>query len=347
MVDRDSLNLAERVERLESVVEKLAVQVEKVVSASSPRPTVAAPTSPPPPPGITHRPQPISHQSVQSAAPTPSTSIPKSTPSPPFTLPEHMRKSEYWLNKIGIGLLLFGAVFLFKYSVDQGWLTPTIRVIFGLALGATLSFIGLRLYNQRKHFSQVLLGGSIATFYITGYAAFQLFHLIPYAVAFASFVAVTVYSFYLSLKQNEFIFSLIAVLGGLGTPFLLYTGESSIPGLMLYLCILLAGASGIYFFKGWWSFFWTTCIGGLTVISVVLFGEKSLTYAPMLDKVSLQIALFLTLPFYWLAPLAREVVARKDPKLVNAEPPKQPENTSGVYQPNLTEINVNILTVIV
>ena len=37
-----------------------------------------------------------------------------------FELPENMRKSEYWLNKIGIGLVLFRVAFLFKYSVDQG-----------------------------------------------------------------------------------------------------------------------------------------------------------------------------------------------------------------------------------
>ncbi len=257
-----------------------------------------------------------------------------------------MKKSEYWLNKIGIALLLFGAVFLFKYSVEQGWLTPTIRVFFGLALGAGLSVIGLRLYSKRKHFSQVLLGGSIATFYITGFAAFQLFHLVPYSAAFSFYVAVTLYALFLSLRQNEFIFSLIAIAGGLGTPFLLYTGEGSLPGLMLYLCILLAGASAVYFYKGWWSFFWTSCIGGWTVIWIAMFGDKSLTYAPLLDKVSIEAALFLALPFFWLVPLAREVALAKMPGLLKIQPPSLPENNSGIYQPNLPLLNVNLLTVI-
>jgi uncharacterized membrane protein len=190
------------------------------------------------------------------------------------------------------------------------------------------------------------LGGSIATFYITGFSAFQLFHLVTYPLAFTFFVAVTVYSFFLSLKQNEFIFSLVAIAGGLGTPFLLYTGEGSVPGLMLYLCILLAGASGIYFFKGWWSFFWTSCIGGITVIWIAMFGDKSLTYAPLLDKISIELALFLTLPFFWFVPLLREIVALKDPKMVNADLPKQKQENSSRHQANLPEINVNILTVL-
>ena len=245
-----------------------------------------------------------------------------------------------------MALLLFGAIFLFKYSVDQGWLNPTIRIFFGLALGAGLSVIGLRRYHKRKHFSQVLLGGSIATFYITGYAAFQLFHLIPYPAAFSLYVAITLYSFFLALKLDEFIFSIIAIAGGLGTPFLLYTGAGSVPGLMLYLCILLTGASAIYFYKGWWSFFWTTCLGGWTVIWIAMFGEKSLTYAPTLDKVSIEAALFLALPFFWLIPLAREIALVKMPELVKSLAASLKENVTGVYQPNLPEINVNLLTIL-
>ena len=71
-----------------------------------------------------------------------------------------MRESEYWLNKIGIGLLLLGVVFLFKYSIDQGWITPAVRVGFGLAIGIILLAVGLRLHSSRRHFSQVLLGAA-------------------------------------------------------------------------------------------------------------------------------------------------------------------------------------------
>ena len=44
-----------------------------------------------------------------------------------------MKNGAYWLNRIGIALLLFGVLFLFKYSIDNGWLKPWIRVAFGLA----------------------------------------------------------------------------------------------------------------------------------------------------------------------------------------------------------------------
>ncbi len=347
MEDRNNINLVERVQRLESVVDRLSVQVEKVISSVSPKLSGPIPISrPAPPPPVAEKPLLQQVRQEGSEAPLQDSSDSQGLPSPAFTIPDHMKKSEYWLNKIGIALLLFGAGFLFKYSVEQGWLTPGIRVMFGLALGTGLSIIGLRLYSKRKHFSQVLLGGSIATFYITGFAAFQLFHLVPYPGAFSFYAAITLYSFFLALKQDEFIFSLIAIAGGLGTPFLLYTGEGSIPGLMLYLCILLAGASAIYFYKGWWSLFWTNCIGGWTVIWIAMFGNKSLAYAPTLDKISIEATLFLALPFFWLVPLAREVAFARMPGLLKAPPPQSTERKPGDYQPNLPLLNVNLLTVI-
>lgn len=347
MPEQNNSNVIERVEQLESKIERLTQQVESLVAATSSRQDLASSTSQPlPPPPVISRPtteRPVKYVRPKIQPQRPVSSAPAG---PGFTLPEHMRKSEYWLNKIGIALLLFGAVFLFKYSVDQGWLTPTARVFFGLALGFTLAFIGFRIYSRKRHFSQVLLGGAIGTFYITGYAAFQLFHLIPYSAAFTFYAAVTIFAFFISLKQNEFIFSLIAMLGGLGTPFILYTGEGSIPGLMLYLCVLLTGSSAIYYFKGWWSFFWTSCIGGWTVIWIGMFGDKSLIYAPMLDKISLEAALFLALPFFWLVPLGREIAKEKMPDLMKSKEPAPKTETLGFYQPNLPQINVNLLTAI-
>nr|WP_281280665.1 DUF2339 domain-containing protein [Fodinibius saliphilus] len=45
---------------------------------------------------------------------------------------------EEWLNRIGIGLLLIGVAFLFKYSIDQGCLNPPIRSAIGLGVGMFL-----------------------------------------------------------------------------------------------------------------------------------------------------------------------------------------------------------------
>ena len=103
--------------------------------------------------------------------------------------------------QIRTGLLLFGVAFLFLLSVERGWVTPGMRVGLGLAVGGTLLALGLRVYNNRRAFAQVLLGGGIGTLCITGFAAFQLCRLAPYPLAFAFMIVVTLLACSLSLRQ--------------------------------------------------------------------------------------------------------------------------------------------------
>jgi uncharacterized membrane protein len=61
--------------------------------------------------------------------------------------------------------------------------------------------LGLRVYEDRRIFAQVLLGGGIGTLYLIGFAAFQLYRLAPYSLAFAFMVAVPLLACSLSMRQ--------------------------------------------------------------------------------------------------------------------------------------------------
>lgn len=240
------------------------------------------------------------------------TTKPKVPPPPPPIYKDKTDinwNSEFLLNKIGIGLFLLGIVFLFKFSIDKGWITPAIRVVFGLVLGTGLFLTGFRTYGNRRHFSLVLLGGAIATYYICGFSAFNLYALISYPTAFGFMVSVTVFAFIISLKQNEDILSLIGVIGGLGTPFLLYTGTASIPGLVGYTCLIISGMSAIYFYKGWSKLLITSVVGGWVVLLIVL--EKGLDSGlphNIDDHWALQSGVIFAWLLFWLVPLIREVL---------------------------------------
>lgn len=311
MDDRVDSSLSERVAKLENSVREIQRSIDRL-NASLRQARQAAPA------GISQAAEPprtFVKKTVESnATVTPKTApaapIPARPAKKPFELPEHMRKTEYWLNRIGIGLLLFAVVFLFKYSIDKGWLTPAIRILFGLGLGTALLIIGFRTSGKKRHFGQVLTGGAIATYYITGFAAFQKFSLVSYPVAFAFMVAVTIIAFIISLRQDQAIFSLIGTIGGLGTPFLLYTDAASIPGLMLYTCLILAGTGAVYFFRGWCTLLWLSILGGWTIFLVSLIDGILPGPNPVLsDQWALQIGVLFGWLMFWAVPVVRDVVS--------------------------------------
>ena len=234
----------------------------------------------------------------------------------PFEL-ANLRRWEWWMNKIGIALFLMGVVFLFKFSWDRGWLqvllTPVVRVGLGISLGSALVWVGLRVYAGRRAFAQVVLGGGIGTYYITGFAAYGMLGVFSHPVAFAFMVAVTLLAFALALRQDGAALAVIGVSGGLATPFLLYDGEGDIGGLVLYAGLVLAGAMGMYLLKGWRSLLLVAFVGYWAVLLTGHAGVASVGTPPLSDGVALQVGALFGWISLWLVPSAREALRSANP----------------------------------
>jgi uncharacterized membrane protein len=225
MTESPGRSLEERVAALEQSVERLQRGLSDLIQmlAERERGGAPAPRRSPPEPRAKARP----------AAPPPTGVKVAAAPRAPAATQRAKRSvsaakrwyagrgMEFWIGRVGIALLLFGLVFLFKYAVDRGWLTPWVQVLLGLALGVGLAAVGLRVGVRRRWFSQLMLGGAAAAFYITGFAAFQLFQLVSYSVALSYMVLVTLFTFWGALRANGAALSVLGALGGLGTPFLL------------------------------------------------------------------------------------------------------------------------------
>ena len=221
-------------------------------------------------------------------------------------------RSEDWLNRIGIGLLLFGLAFLFKYSVDQGWLGPLVRLGFGTALGAVLLGVGMRLHAVRRRYGQVLMGGGVAVWYATVFAAFQLYGLLSYGSAFGLMLAVTGLAFALSVRQKDAVLAVVATQGGLSTPFLLYTTSGSVPALVAYTALILAGALALYLLYGWRTLLVTAVIGGWLVLTAIAFdvGRTS----PLGDEVALGLGVLGAALLFGGVPVGRALRHARDPE---------------------------------
>jgi len=221
-------------------------------------------------------------------------------------------RSEDWLGRVGIGLLLVGLAFLFQYAVDVGWLVPPVRVGFGAVLGGVLLAGGLRSYNTHRRVGQTFLGGSSATFYATVFAAYQLYDLLAYPYAFAAMVAITVFTFALAIQQDDALLGVVGQAGGLATPFLLYSDAGSLPGFVAYVSLVLGGGMAIYLVRGWRSLLWTSVIGGWATL-LVAAANLAWVDRSMMDLWSLQGGL----TFAWLTlgglPVVRAVLHQQNP----------------------------------
>ncbi|HEX8598020.1 MAG TPA: DUF2339 domain-containing protein [Chloroflexia bacterium] len=245
---------------------------------------------------------------------TPTTSNAVSTNTPPRPQRDILKSGEFWLSRVGIVLFLLGIGFLFKYSVDQGWLTEWVRVAIGFVAGVALLVIGSSLGTHRQALKYILLGGSIATFYITGYAAYQLFHLVAYEFAFSFMVSVTVLAFALALGHNQSLLSIVGVAGGLATPFVLGDRSGGLVGLVSYTCLVAAGGVAVYFFRGWRALLWTTFVGTWLVLLVGLGSRWTLDLGITEADWALQAGAIFCLLVFWALPVVRETLRMRNPE---------------------------------
>jgi uncharacterized membrane protein len=223
-----------------------------------------------------------------------------------------LQLGEKWLNNIGIALLLIGIVFLFKYSIDQGWLIPQVRSAVGLIAGLLLLGSGLRMDESLKPFRQMVMGGGIAAFYITGFATFQLFSFMPATVVWGFMISVTILSFWLSLQQDEAVLAVVGTLGALGTPFMLYSGDGAIVALMLYFAMIIAPASVLYIRKEWHSLLWSIAAGGMLVLAAAIITTLvSTDNITIFERWMMLGGIIVWMTAGWLVPVFKEIGDRQ------------------------------------
>jgi uncharacterized membrane protein len=172
-------------------------------------------------------------------------------------------------------LLLFGVVFLFKFSDNEPTGLRILRVGIGIALGAGLAAVGHALLARDRAFAQVLTGGGIGVWYISGFAAYQLFALVPAAPAFAYMTVVTALAFVISVRQNSLPLTIVATVGGLATPSLLYDADRGALGVVAYVVLVATGAVAIHMRRRWTALLWAAAAGSAIALLAVAIQHVS------------------------------------------------------------------------
>jgi uncharacterized membrane protein len=157
--------------------------------------------------------------------------------------------------KVGVVLSVFGVGFLVKEGIDREWLVLPIelRLTLVAAFGAGLLALGFWLRERQRTYAQTVQGGGIGVLYVTTYASFAIYGLLPAAVAFGLLVAVTAAAGALAVLQDARALAVLGILGGFLAPVLASTGSGNHVALFSYYAVLDVAIFGIAWFKAWRS----------------------------------------------------------------------------------------------
>ncbi len=187
------------------------------------------------------------------------------------------RTPEWWLSRLGAGFVVLAILFLYGYAVDNGWITPPVRVLAGVIVGGALFWAGYRIVRPTTAeesdlgMKELLYGGGLAIWYVTAYAASVWYQLISVPTARLLFFALAILSTWIALQERREIFAFFAVVAGFATPFILPAPVTSLTEVTLYLSAVAGMGLIIYLMRGWPATLWITFVAYWVSIAVAIF----------------------------------------------------------------------------
>lgn len=152
---------------------------------------------------------------------------------------------------VGVVVLFFGVAFLLKYAVERGLIPIELRLAAAALGGVALLVVGWRTQTARPGFGLALQGGGVGILYLTVFAAFRLYSLVPGAMAFVLLFLFVALSAVLAIVQDSLALATLATVGGFLAPVLTSTGEGSHVALFSYYALLNAGILATAWFRGY------------------------------------------------------------------------------------------------
>ncbi len=241
MEERENLNvpgqageiaaLTARVAELERTVAALSQQGEK--QAFQPIRRAASAPPPPPAPGASSLPMIAAADTVQGI---PAVSPLRTAMPAAEGKSLESRLGAQVFNLVGILALVIAAAYGLKLAIEHGYLGPVARVLIGIVAGVAVVLWSESFRRKgMAAFSYPLKAVGSAVLYLTLWAAFQLYHLLPAPVALGLMVLVTAWNAFMAWSQDSELLAAYALAGGFLTPLLLSTGGNHEGFLLTYV----------------------------------------------------------------------------------------------------------------
>jgi uncharacterized membrane protein len=247
--------------------------------AEPPRPAAPAPSAIP---ADTPPPRPAAAASVPPSPPPP---MPPATPPAEPAMGFEERLGTQWTVWVGGVALALGGFFLVRYSIEQGWFGPGMRIILGGLFA--LALIAAGEWARRKenlsgvgglpaaHIPSILTAAGTAVAYADIWAAFALYNFIGAATAFALLGIVALATLAAALVHGPALAGL-GLVGAYVTPLIVSTGQANFWALYIYLAVVTAAAFLLARARMWrwlaitavaFGFFWT--LPGLALLGKI------------------------------------------------------------------------------
>ncbi|WP_170211808.1 DUF2339 domain-containing protein [Rhodoferax bucti] len=156
--------------------------------------------------------------------------------------------------RAGVLVLFVGLAFLAKFAADNALLPPELRLAAVGAAGIALLVFGWRLKNRqpsRDAYALTLQGAGVAVLYLTVFAAFRLYQLLPAQAAFGVLALICALSTAIALLQNALPMAFIGFAGAFAAPLLVSTGQGNHVGLFAYYLLLGVGIAVVAWLRAW------------------------------------------------------------------------------------------------
>lgn len=214
------------------------------------------------------------------------------------------------LVRVGVIVLFFGVAFLLKYAAERELVPMELRLS-GVALGGiAMLVIGWRLRARRAGYALMLQGGGVGILYLTVFAAFRLYRMVPAEMAFGLLAGIAVFSAVLAVLQDSRSLAITGAAGGFLAPVLASTGSGSHVALFSFYAVLNAGILGIAHYKAWREL---NLVGfAFTFVIGLLWGSKY--YRPELFSSTEP---FLVLFFLFYVAISVLFASRQAPRLTH------------------------------
>ncbi|WP_026971682.1 DUF2339 domain-containing protein [Aliagarivorans marinus] len=201
-------------------------------------------------------------ESQQAASPTKAIDKSQLEPEPasawatPTESPIIQHLKRFWMAWSGGLCVALAGIFMVRYSIEEGLLSPAARVSIGAAMGLLLHGVAIKLRQRTLPDVPVALGalagGASLCIFASVLSAQHLYHLIPEWLSFTLLAVTAVATMWLALFYGPPLAGL-GILGAYLVPLVLGASESNWPMAFGYSLLVSISALGVlrYVFRDW------------------------------------------------------------------------------------------------